>query len=857
MTGRRIQGDRRDDGITPPAGSAEAGHQTGQGSRPRWAKWAGPRSGLMSRSALMPRTASGPPRQRPGGPRFGVHRGQDPGGKAFAAVTILPTMLLISWLMAGLPLLATGRFMPVPMVLISVPVAVVLVLMTSRHLPGRWPAPASWARPGRPAGGEPAGVPAADETGWPAEAEEAGPPADGEEAGPPADGEEAGPPADGEEAGPPAEDEGAGRAAGGATGRAAGGRAWHAWWGLAGTVTVAVVFAMWQFRENSPQFIVIRDPGAFLQLGYWIAEHGSLPIPPSLAAFGGSHPGITLSSFGFVGHAGAVAPRLAPGLPMLLAAGLWAHSLPGGAAVSPLLGAFAVLTVGGLTGRLAGPHWAPAGAFLVALTLPEMYTSRSAFPEIFAQVLLFGGLCLVVDSLGPRQSRLLAALGGFALGLTVLVRVGSLGDLLPAIVFVGALLAARRPQGFALYGGLLAGAGCALVGDFLLAGPLMSALSRQLGLAGLVAAVFVVVTLAGAAVGLADPIRRHAVRWLAVGPLRWLPEAGAAIVIAAALGLLIRPYLQTVRDGASAYIAALQRLSGLPVDPRRVYAEDSLYWVIWYLGAPALLLGVAGLALLTRRCLRALITWRDPTGMARAWALPLLVIGWGVITVLWRPETVPDQPWASRRLVPVLLPGLIVAAIWVAAWLAVRAREHGAGLVAVSSAAACFVAALVVPSAVTTLGIGTIPATPAGGGTATTGLAFQRTGAGELGAIAELCVQLPGDSSVVILDSTAASEFSQVIRSMCGIPAAVAVGATHGQVEAVTGGITQAGREPVLLATNPAELTPFGTRPRKVVDLTTTQDAHLLTQPPASTWPVRYVLWMSGTGAGGGLPGGA
>ncbi len=836
----------------------------------------------------MPRIPPGPPRQRPTRPRLGQHRGEDPGGKAFAAVTILPTLLLLAWLVAALPLLATGRFLPVPMVMISVPVAVVLVMVTYRRVPGRWPAPTGWAAQegsGRPAGevaqapaegeitrapaaeeitgtpgGETAGTPAEGETaGVPTAEVVAGAPTEGGPAGRPADGSPAAVPAGGDQAGQHADDEPVPSAekAGGPAGQTSGGHRWQAWWGLAGTVAVAVGFAVWQFRVNSPQFIVTRDPGAYLQLGYWIAEHGSLPIQPLLAAFGGSHPGITLSSLGFVGHAGAVVPRLAPGLPMVMAAGLWVHSLPGGAAISPLLGAFAVLTVGGLTGRLAGPQWAPAGAFLVALTLPEMYTSRSAFPEIFAQVLLFGGLCMVVDSLAPRQSRLLAALGGFALGLTVLVHVGSLGALLPAIVFVGALLAARRPQGFALYGGLLAGAGCALAGEFLLAGPLMKALAQQLGLAGLAAVGFVAATLAGAAVGLADPLRRHAVRWLGARPLRWLPEAGAAIVIAVALGLLIRPFLQTVRDGASSYIAALQRLSGLPVDPQRVYAEDSLYWVIWYLGAPALVLGVAGLALLTRRCLRALVTWRDPTGMARAWALPLLVIGWGAITVLWRPETVPDQPWASRRLVPVLLPGLIVAAVWVAAWLAARARERGAGLPAVAAAAACFVAALAVPSAVTTLGIGAKPPTPATRGTATAGLAFQRTGAGELGAIAELCVALPGDSSVVLLDRTAASEFTQVIRNMCGIPAVVAVGATPGQVEAVTGGITQAGRHPVLLATSPAELTRYGTQPREVLNLATTQDAHLLTQPPASTWPVRYVLWMSGAGGAGSLPGGA
>jgi hypothetical protein len=40
-----------------------------------------------------------------------------------------------------------------------------------------------------------------------------------------------------------------------------------------------------------------------------------------------------------------------------------------------------------------------------------------------------------------------------------------------------------------------------------------------------------------------------------------------------------------------------------------------------------------------------------------------------------------------------------------------------------------------------------------------------------------------------------------------------------------------------------------------VVNLTTIEDAHVLTQPPASGWPVRYVLWMSGAGAAGGLAG--
>jgi hypothetical protein len=720
--------------------------------------------------------------------RLGMHRGADPGGTAFALVTVAPALAIAAWLLAGLPLLLVGRFLPVPMVLIAVPVAVGLVILTGRHIPGRWPG------------------------------------------------------------------HGLGERAAGEQARSGG---WATWLGLAGAVAVAAGFAVWQFHQNSPQLLTGRAPGAYFQFGYWIAEHGSLPIPAMLTAFGGSHAGLSFASFAFTSQGSAVVPQLTSGLPITLAAGLWAHGVPGGIAMSPLLGACGVLTVGGLTGRLAGPQWAPAGAFLLALTLPQAYTSRSAFSETLAQILLFGGLCLVVDSLLTPRPQILAAVGGFLLGLTVLAGLRSLLYLLPVIVFLGVLLAGRRPQGLPFEGGLLLGAGYGLAGAYLLSGPLMAALAPQLGQTALAAAGFLVVTAAGAAVALTGPARRMAARLLGARPLRWLPEAAAAVVVLAAAGFLIRPYVQTVTGPANPYVAYLQRVAQLPVNPHRRYAEDSLYWVIWYLGAPALLLGVAGLAVLTRRCVRALITWRDPTRVARVWALPLLIIGWGAVTVLWQPGTTPDQPWASRQLVPVLIPGLIVAAIWVCAWLAARARERGAGTAAVTAVVACFVAALAVPPTATLFGIGARPASSPALRPARGGLAVLRAGGGQTAAVAQVCATLPQNSSVLLLDPTSAREFTQVIRGMCGVPAAVMAGAAPSQVDAVVREITVGGRRAVLLASSRAALAPYQPAPRQVLVLTAVQDAHVLTQPPASGWPVRYVLWMSGPGAATQVPGGA
>jgi hypothetical protein len=342
--------------------------------------------------------------------------------------------------------------------------------------------------------------------------------------------------------------------------------------------------------------------------------------------------------------------------------------------------------------------------------------------------------------------------------------------------------------------------------------------------------------------------RRRARKLLDARPLSWLPEAGAILVIVGAIALVIRPYVLKVHGPASPYIAALQRLQHLPIDPGRLYAENTPYWVVWYLGVPALLLGVIGLAMVTRLCLRALITWRDPAGVARAWVLPVAIIGWGLFAVLWQPFTVPDQPWASRQLVPVVLPGLIVLAVWVAAWMIGRAHARGARTSAVAVATGCFVVAMAVPAAAITFGVAlSEPADPATR-LALSGLAFRTTGAGEVAALEQLCGALPSHSSVVILDKVAARAYAPVVRGTCGLPTAIVTSAAPGEMSAVIGGIERAGRRPVLLATKAAELTPYGAAPREVVNLSTQQDAHLLTRPPTSTWPVQYTLWMAQPG---------
>ena len=172
----------------------------------------------------------------------------------------------------------------------------------------------------------------------------------------------------------------------------------------------------------------------------------------------------------------------------------------------------------------------------------------------------------------------------------------------------------------------------------------------------------------------------------------WLPNAAAVLAVLILIGLAVRPYLQPVR-----HRSAVQAAAHVRVNPQSVFWAMSLDWVFWYIGVPAVLLGTLGAALLARRCLR---------GRAPGWTLPLMVFAWIIVTVLARPAIVPNQPWASRRLVPGVLPGLILLAVWAVAWLAGWLRQRGydrviqAGLVTVCSVA------LVLPAAVTSFGLG-------------------------------------------------------------------------------------------------------------------------------------------------------
>jgi hypothetical protein len=132
-------------------------------------------------------------------------------------------------------------------------------------------------------------------------------------------------------------------------------------------------------------------------------------------------------------------------------------------------------------------------------------------------------------------------------------------------------------------------------------------------------------------------------------------------------------------------------------------------------------------------------------------------------------------------------------------------------------------------------------------------MALRRTWVGQTEAVRGLCAQIPGDSSVLIISSVTALEFSQVVRGMCGVPVASMAGQPTSTVDAVINSITAAGRRPVLLASSAGKLASFGGTPERVLDLYSGGDPHDLTQLPTAPAQVHYQVWLTDPSANAGL----
>jgi hypothetical protein len=586
------------------------------------------------------------------------------------------------------------------------------------------------------------------------------------------------------------------------------------WWAALATVAIAGGFTWFAAVNRSEQAVPRRDAGSYAQIGYWLMQHPKLTFAAPAWAFGPSPGDLTFASPAFYARGSEIVPQFMTGWPTALAAAGWVGGWHGILVLPALVGGCAVLAVAGLAARLVGPRWAPVAALLAACAWPVLRVSQTPYSEPLALVLLAGGLCLLTDVLtagrpgaGARAIHRQAFVAGLVLAGGQLVRLDFGVDFALLVPVLGWWWLSRRPGvkpflAGALVGGALGAADAAFVTRPYVVVNWSSVRLMIIGLAGMITLTVLAVL----------AIRR----WGFPGS-RWLPRIGAAAVCVVAVGLLVRPFVMvdhsTTDPNTISYTASLQEALGLPVDGTRGYAEHSLTWVSWYLGWPLLAAALAGAALLT---------WRVLAGRDPHWLPALVVFAGSSVQTLLRPGITPDHPWADRRLVVEVIPGMVLLATWATAVL-VRRMRRSIWVPATAALAAALVVVYLVP-----ISVATVP------------VAAARTEEGELAAAASVCQALRPDDSVILVDS----QWVPTIRGQCGLPVAQLREPTPAAVAQAVASVRAAGRTPVVAASGADPLQTQGLTPTEIFILHTDQDQHQLVRRPTWTQPMTIEFWL-------------
>ncbi len=526
----------------------------------------------------------------------------------------------------------------------------------------------------------------------------------------------------------------------------------------------------------SQNVVIGRDPGVYAVGSQWLVHHTSTDVDTQTSLFGTTR-ALTAGSNG-IGQRDEkdhVYLQGSHGLPEVLSVvgSFFGTRVMFGA--NAVLGGLALLLVYAF-GRLVVGRWgALVAAGLLGASLPQLAFSRDTYTEPLSQLLLFGGLTLLLTAKPGRSGHWLLA--GLVIAGGCLARIDSFLVLPPVIAYAGIRLAVTAPdeRRVALRdtGALLLGmVPPAVLGylDLKLASPgyllTLTSQFRQIEI------LIVLALLGGAAlvlVGWKTPLVQRLATLREVTRARLGVVTGAAVVTVG-VALAVRPLLYTARGlddpGKAAFLGSLQKIEGTAIDGDRTYAEQTVTWISWYLGPVTVALGFLGLAYLLGRAVRR----GDLT------LVPFfLVFALTGLVYLVQPSITPDQIWAMRRYVPIVLPGLALAAMLVVGRILTWLRAHQPRLV--------------VPAAVVLLALLALPIART-----TRPLALTAEGKPQLAELASVCTALPADAAVLSLGRLTKS-YPMSLRTFCDVPSSYVNGppATTAELGAIAVALKKSG----------------------------------------------------------------
>jgi hypothetical protein len=527
------------------------------------------------------------------------------------------------------------------------------------------------------------------------------------------------------------------------------------WRDVTASVVAMLAVIAWflaNLGKTAENVYATRDPATYDITARWLMNHPTLHIATHPELFGSptqcSGPS-ALSGCAFPGGAGFSPVRGGSVLyaqgnhlqPALGAVAGWLFGTGGLFRVNVFLAAVGLLAFFALARRVVGGPFALLAMSALAVSMPLLYVSRDMYSEPLMLLFLTAGAALLHRAFVTNKP-LDFALAGFVAGCAALVRIDSYAALLAFVVAAAVVVATARKE----HRKDAVACGLALMGA--------AALPVAIGWLDLtwlsygyyrdqrsdilheVAAAVLLLVVSAALVAICWTSRG---RWRADDALRRRAAIGGiGVLVAVFLVLLSRPLWFEGHGPFNPTLTVWQAQAGVAVNGSRSYTESSLWMTAQYIGWPALLLGVFGYAILLHRLIR-----RRERALTIVLALGLSISA----LYVWNWQITPDQPWAMRRYVPVVLPFLLLAAA--AALRTVAARRTALAWVAALAGGAAMVI---------------LPAR------ATTPMKQVRDEVPQLAQVQQLCAALSAHGAVVAVDFASLYGYGQTLRSYCGAP---------------------------------------------------------------------------------------
>lgn len=582
---------------------------------------------------------------------------------------------------------------------------------------------------------------------------------------------------------------------------------------------LALVWLVTNSFFSAEDLFAHRDPATYNLAGRWLMDHSGLHISAQSDLFG-SPGNASVGSAGF-GRSGpdelyAQGNHL---LPALLAVAGWTFGTGALLKANVAVGALALFVFFGLARRMVGGPLALLAMVVFGVSMPLIFVSRDTYSEPLALLFLTGGLALLHRAVESGRIRDFA-LAGFVLASSVPARIDSNVIMLAVLVTAAAFpmfasVASRRIAAWRAVA-LVAGAAVPTLIGWLDVSRLSFGYYRDQR--AHIVPIFYVYYFLLVALPLLVLISWHPrVRscFTAPGFVRRLALIVGALIVAGFAFLASRPLWMTTRGFDNSSIADLQRRAGEVVDGARTYNEQTVHWLAQYFGWPLVLLGVVGYVLLLRRSLR--------TGSLAT--IGTITVGLAMsLLYLWKSQVTPDQPWAMRRYVPVVLPVMVIAAAYT---LCVLLRQR-AWTIRVGAVILALVA-VVVPTVVTAP------------------MATAREEVPQLAQVNRICAEVGSNGAVLTVDPPSQTSYAQTLRSYCNVPSIGLIGASPAELAQVRTAVASHQRILYLLSTDASKIQfAPGTAPSKPLSVVrTTRWPSVLHHPPTGVDHERVAVYLA------------